>query len=61
VTHVEPFGASLHVSGASDLRADDLKAALASAGAVATVEPIAPTLEDVFLAVVLSKTNARSL
>jgi len=52
VTHVEPFGAGLHVSGSADLRAEQLQAALARADVSAVVEPIAPTLEDVFLAVV---------
>ncbi len=53
VVEVEPFGAGLHVRVEGD-RTDHeaIAGALASAGGRAIhVEPIAPTLEDVFLAV----------
>jgi len=56
VTRVEPFGAGLHVGGADSLKSDDLERVLRSSGAAdAVVEPILPTLEDVFLAVVARK------
>jgi len=59
VTRVEPFGAGLHVGGDADLDADAIARALAAAGAgEATIEPILPTLEDVFLAVVTRKAPA---
>jgi ABC-2 type transport system ATP-binding protein len=53
VVEVEPFGAGLHVRVEGDRAGDqDLAAALEAAGGRAVnVEAIAPTLEDVFLAV----------
>jgi ABC-2 type transport system ATP-binding protein len=50
---VEPFGAGLHVRaepGSQDV--EDLSAALRAAGLWAEIEPVEPSLEDVFLAVV---------
>ena len=52
VSDVEPFGAGLHVRGdAGALTPDSLRRALATLAPGAAVEEIAPTLEDVFLAV----------
>ena len=59
VTRIEPFGAGLHVGGVDSLQKQDIEGALEKAGARgASVEPILPTLEDVFLAVVTRKGQA---
>jgi ABC-2 type transport system ATP-binding protein len=59
---VEPFGAGLHLQVATDAwNADSIAHALASAGAQAVeVESGAPTLEDVFLAVVARPREAHA-
>jgi ABC-2 type transport system ATP-binding protein len=51
VSEVVPFGAGLHVHAERDVT-HEIERALGAVGAVdVSVEPIAPTLEDVFLAV----------
>jgi hypothetical protein len=62
VAEVEPFGAGLHVRGpAETLDPAAVEAALTSAGGSGvSVEPIAATLEDVFLAVARRGARARS-
>lgn len=53
VRNVEPFGAGLHVRAEPGrCEAQALRAAAGAAGHQVEVEPIEPTLEDVFLAVV---------
>jgi len=43
------FGNTLHVLAVEDLAADALLAELAAGDATASIRPVAPTLEDVFV------------
>ena len=51
VSEVVPFGAGLHVHADHDVSSEITRTLEASGAAAVSVEPIAPTLEDVFLAV----------